>query len=196
MYFLNRNNILIKPGNFDHLIIFFITAFDIHTLLNMELEPAVKPISLQSPSFPIIGSGEVPNKSPSPHLPQSPPPAPASPPPQLITDEPIKDETQMETSETKDVELSTVELADDVSNQGGNEIAKIENTDNVTAPNRFYTPDEEENAQGPPHETVFEESESVSYVPPFNNPIYPNDSFTSYTSAIGKYVPLYEILPL
>lgn len=152
----------------------------------MELEPTVKPVSLPSPSIPVVGSGEVPSKSsPSPQPSQSSPPPPASPP--VTTDEPLQDPpTCMDTSDTQDAELSTVAEVDDVSNKEG-EIAKDGKGDNGTGPNLFYTPDEEEHVTvASPREAVFEEPESVSYVPPFNNPIYPNDSFTSYTSAIGE----------
>ncbi|XP_060528091.1 uncharacterized protein LOC132703064 [Cylas formicarius] len=54
-------------------------------------------------------------------------------------------------------------------------------------PNVFYTPDDDDDHEGagttrfepaPPPES------SVSYVPPFNNPIYPNNNFNAYTSTI------------
>lgn len=60
-----------------------------------------------------------------------------------------------------------------------------EKCDSVTDPVLYYTPDEEESD---PTEGKFNKTESTSYVPPFNNPLYPNNtSYTSYGSVIGKY---------
>lgn len=53
----------------------------------------------------------------------------------------------------------------------------------------FYTPDEEEKRAGENIQEGYEEVEPVEYVPPFNNPIYPNDNdnFPSYASGLGKF---------
>lgn len=156
----------------------------------MELEPTVKPLSLSNSSFPAVGNTDLqPKSSPSPPPPpDSPPPHPASP---LITAEESAEESQtaVETSTPQEVEVQTPVDVEDVSNTEDSVITKDDRSGNSPAPNRFYTPDEEENVEEAttPCELAFEESESVSYVPPFNNPIYPNESFTSYTSAIGKY---------
>lgn len=48
--------------------------------------------------------------------------------------------------------------------------------------NLFYTPDEDERLPVP----ELTEVDGVNYVPPFNNPVYPNSNFSSFTSAIGK----------
>lgn len=48
----------------------------------------------------------------------------------------------------------------------------------------YYTPDEEEADAA---DEKFNKTESTSYVPPFNNPLYPNNiSYTTYGSVIGK----------
>lgn len=53
-------------------------------------------------------------------------------------------------------------------------------------PVMYYTPDEEESEAT--DDGKFNKIESTSYVPPFNNPLYPNNvSYTSYGSVIGKY---------
>lgn len=49
--------------------------------------------------------------------------------------------------------------------------------------NLFYTPDEDERLPV----TELTEVDGVNYVPPFNNPVYPNSNFSSFTSAIGKF---------
>lgn len=50
-------------------------------------------------------------------------------------------------------------------------------------PHMFYTPDEEEEIE----ETEFPEVESINYVPPFNNPIYPSINYTSLIDEEGRY---------
>lgn len=55
------------------------------------------------------------------------------------------------------------------------------NSSSEKEPVLFYTPDEDDG------EEKFEKVESTSYVPPFNNPLYPNSSsYPSYGSVIGK----------
>ncbi|XP_066157225.1 microtubule-associated protein 1B isoform X1 [Euwallacea fornicatus] len=53
-------------------------------------------------------------------------------------------------------------------------------TSNENVGNMFYTPDDEEKTTT----TTFEEADPVNYVPPFNNPVYPNSNFASFTSTI------------
>lgn len=48
----------------------------------------------------------------------------------------------------------------------------------------YYTPDEEESEIANAAST--EKVESASYVPPFNNPLYPNSTYTNYGSVIGE----------
>lgn len=171
--------------------LFFVSAIDVQSILNLELEPTTKPLSISTPSFATIGSSDLQPKSspspPPPPPPDSPPPHPASPP---ITLEESAEESQttVETSTPQEVEAQPPVDVEDISNTEDSVITKDDEGENSSAPNLFYTPDEEETCEETtaPSEPVFEESESVSYVPPFNNPIYPNDSFTSYTSAIGK----------
>nr|XP_008192438.1 PREDICTED: uncharacterized protein LOC103312751 [Tribolium castaneum] len=142
-------------------------ALDVEAILNCELPPVVKTIP-PSPTFPIPGSCDVTltaAKS-SPILEAAPPnPAPVS-------------SSSPPTVENEEPEVESEEIAE-------------EQTEVGVKPNMFYTPDEEEagvdeNAQG-----SFEEIDSVDYVPPFNNPVYPNDSnFTAFASVLdeeGRY---------
>lgn len=149
-----------------------VTALDVESLLNLEFEPKLKAtVPLPSPTFPIPGSSEV-SRDQSTTRSDSPCPEP-----------PVESPTDLALTEEKSSSPKFEEAASEkelvnTSLDSGDEKEKEE-----SAPNLFYTPDEEETEQT---ETVFEESESISYVPPFNNPIYPNDSFTTYTSTIGK----------
>lgn len=57
-------------------------------------------------------------------------------------------------------------------------------------PEMFYTPDEEdmdkEEELDKIKDTTEFDVECTNYVPPFNNPVYPNSSFTSFGSVIGE----------
>ncbi|XP_018575451.1 uncharacterized protein LOC108914194 isoform X2 [Anoplophora glabripennis] len=139
-------------------------ALNVEAILNLELEPKVKPIPIPSPTFPIPGSSEVTRETtPTPKPPLSPERSvsPAVLPPEKSPSPPV------------DIEMEEEPAAENVPEKG--------TTDENVEPNLFYTPDEEEAMQA---ERVFEESNSVNYVPPFNNPVYPNSSFTNYTSTI------------
>lgn len=161
-------------------------AIDVQSILNLELEPKVKPIPLPSPTFPIPGSADVASKPPlSPEPPASPTPHLASPP--STPETPIEEVSKSVGPPVPEKELQTATNVEDVSNTDDASATKNGEHEDETSTNRFYTPDEDENEEEvSKDEPVFVEPESVSYVPPFNNPIYPNDSFTSYTSAIGK----------
>ncbi|RZB66669.1 uncharacterized protein BDFB_011626, partial [Asbolus verrucosus] len=147
-------------------------ALDVEAILNCELPPVVKTIP-PSPNFPIPGSCDV-NMTQSKSSPVlenvSVNPVVSSKSPVAFIAPVLEQEqtTEVECEETDDKE-------DEVS----------------VKPNMFYTPDEEERGteENPP--VGYEEIDSVDYVPPFNNPIYPNDSnFTSYASVIdeeGRY---------
>lgn len=54
-------------------------------------------------------------------------------------------------------------------------------------PTMFYTPDDEEPVQAPAaEEENAQNPDTSSFVPPFNNPLYPNCSYTTYGSVIGN----------
>lgn len=72
-------------------------------------------------------------------------------------------------------EFSETEVTTE-SDEVSEELEKIEDDD--IKPHMFYTPDEDEI-----EEKEFSEIQSISYVPPFNNPIYP---CINYTSIIGE----------
>ena len=67
----------------------------------------------------------------------------------------------------------------------GNKKDNAEITANAVNPEMFYTPDEEDVDKTEKNEIeTAEVVESTNYVPPFNNPVYPNSSFTSFGSVI------------
>lgn len=148
---------------------------------------------MSSSNFGLLGSSDERTKlSPTPPPPPEsppPPPLPQSTPPPLAIEE-LAEESHPPVEPTDSQGVVSESPIDNVDNstKDGSVITETDKNDKSPAPNLFYTPDEEENeVEVSPHEPVFEETECVSYVPPFNNPIYPNDNFTSYTSAIGKY---------
>lgn len=163
-----------------------LAAIDVQSILNLELEPKVKPIPLPSPTFPIPGSAEVLPKQSSPQLPSSPIPPPPSVSSPVSHDESIEQSSESVEPQESEQESNTSTKVVDVSMEEDTTPTKDDTNDDGSDPNLYYTPDEEENEVVTQREPVFEEPESVSYVPPFNNPIYPNDSYASYTSAIGK----------
>ncbi|KAJ8931904.1 hypothetical protein NQ314_015173, partial [Rhamnusium bicolor] len=140
-------------------------ALNVEAILNLELEPKVKPIPIPSPTFPIPGSCEVTREVVT--------PKPCLSPDRSISP-PVLSPTKSR-SPSVDVDVEEESAVDDVAH-------KEENKEDVQ-PNMFYTPDEEEGIHPDP---VYEESNSVNYVPPFNNPVYPNSSFTAYASTIGE----------
>ncbi|KAJ8973338.1 hypothetical protein NQ317_004650 [Molorchus minor] len=140
---------------------FWIIMLNVDAILNLEMEPKVKPIPIPSPTFPIPGTREVakdnqpmagtsitnpilsPEKCVTPQA--------RSPSPPVDKHHLLKSLLSLKSQKTEDLQT-----------------------------NVFYTPDEDE-AQTQP---VFEETSDINYVPPFNNPVYPNTSFTTYSSTI------------
>lgn len=166
----------------------FFLAIDVQSILNLELEPKVKPA--QSSTFSIPGSTETtaPKSPLSPECPASPPPQ-TSISPTLIPEESTENTESVDLPVTEEGEQITANVDDNCSNQENISKKDDKKDEDSSATNIYYTPDEEEHVERVTRrEPVFEEPESVSYVPPFNNPIYPNDSFTSYTSTIGKKI--------
>nr|CAI5865072.1 unnamed protein product [Callosobruchus analis] len=182
-------------------------ALNVEAILNLELEPKTKPLPLPSPTFPIPGSDivrevlslgkeggiavnatSIPTQSGPPPTIQEPivpppPPKELTPPPPP----PPPPEELMDVEEGNDVPAVDVEPTNDDSQttQPGQATPKgnPKETDGDSSSNFFYTPDEEDGRSEKKPVSV-EESESISYVPPFNNPVYPNDSFTTYTTTI------------
>jgi adenosine/AMP kinase len=140
-------------------------ALDVEAILNCELPPVVKTMP-PSPNFPIPGSCDATGPKSSPG--ESAPPNPASKSPVGFVPPPEHEPAEAECEENEEKE-----------------------NDDGVQPNMFYTPDEEERGTDENAQGGYEEIDSVDYVPPFNNPIYPNDSnFTSYASVLdeeGRY---------
>lgn len=136
------------------------------TFLNWDIPPVVKPtLSLPSPTFPIPGSSE-----------------------------PIVSrETMVQASEETEQHKVTAMVTSKVSEEEVVVEGKVEEENKEEQDKSkplYYTPDEEEDAGGTVasvKETSEKfEKESTNYVPPFNNPLYPNSNYTSYGSVIGE----------
>ncbi|KAL3268938.1 hypothetical protein HHI36_008025 [Cryptolaemus montrouzieri] len=83
-------------------------------------------------------------------------------------------EEEKQITEEKEIEVADVLKANEGSN--GEEGPEIK-------PHMFYTPDEDEEIG----EKSFASIESINYVPPFNNPIYPSTNYTSVIDEEGRY---------
>ncbi|XP_044755691.1 uncharacterized protein LOC123314454 isoform X2 [Coccinella septempunctata] len=111
---------------------------------------------------------------------------------------PITDERQPE--DVVMTEIPEKEIVDDKETSSAEEVMDFEEApeedeedddeaeigEKGVKPHLFYTPDEEEEEEEV-EEKEFPETESVSYVPPFNNPIYPSISYTSVIDEEGRY---------
>ncbi|KAJ8938709.1 hypothetical protein NQ318_007997 [Aromia moschata] len=144
-------------------------------ILNLELEPKVKPIPIPSPTFPIPGTTceiirDAPTSAPTPICP------PLS--PELLDAPPIVPCTRSPSPPVEE-EIKNVSTAEDTPMEEIHPSDEVKTDD--MQPNIFYTPDEEEEV---PPQPTYEETSSINYVPPFNNPVYPNTSFPAYTSTI------------
>lgn len=156
-------------------------AINVETLLKCDLSPPLKTtLPLSSPTFPIPGSTETTNtiaskheesvvESPSSVTVVSPRPSPQ---PQQLQQQLPQEQLEQQPSQPS---VSNVEI-----NESEKKSSSVD-------PGMFYTPDEEESE--PADDGKFNKIESTSYVPPFNNPLYPNNiSYTTYGSVIGKYI--------
>ncbi|XP_057663470.1 uncharacterized protein LOC130898292 isoform X1 [Diorhabda carinulata] len=157
-------------------------TLNLKAILNLDLEPKVKPVHNQQ--IPLEESSEVtvetvvsdvkvPISPDIPALPESPIPIANPPAPDVSSNT----EELMETDEISVTDPEPLNTTDEK-----------ESDSKETAPlNMFYTPDEEDVVETSAKEeplVTFEETESVSYVPPFNNPVYPNSSFATFSSSI------------
>lgn len=142
--------------------VFLITALAVSSLLKADLQP----LSLKTTTLPL-------------QSPTFPIPGSASEPTPRITSPDMP--TQSAYLQQSTAPLSPVNKS---------ELKEVAVSD--SNPVMYYTPDEEE-APGPSVEEgkLMDKPETTSYVPPFNNPLYPNSSYTSYGSVIGnepKYI--------
>lgn len=157
----NNDNKHIWPSFPSYNVIIIITALNVETLLKCDLPTPMKStIPLSSPTFPIPGSSDPlpPQSSITTHCePQY------NPPEHLPPSEPTK---QVETVKVEKLQPPIVQ--------------KISTGDSVM----YYTPDEEELEIS---NGGTEKVDSADYVPPFNNPLYPNSTYTNYGSVIGTF---------
>lgn len=140
--------------------------------------------SINPPSVPLSLLSEL-SMSPTLRAPSTPEdrtytPVPLPPNPVNETDEVSTPEQGVEVVSKTDEQMQVDELPVDETEEkppSGGE------TQQERDANLFYTPDEDERL--PVAELT--EVDGVNYVPPFNNPVYPNSNFSSFTSAIGKF---------
>lgn len=127
------------------------------SLLNCELPPVVKAIPiLSSPTFPIPGSSEQPNKD---------------------------NEDLDETVEIEEEQNTTVELPAEQDVQGVEEEQNVEH--DLKHPVLYYTPDDEETEHTNNTKESVCNAEEIDDAPPFDNPVYPSNTYGSLTSTIG-----------
>lgn len=167
-------------------------ALDVQTILNCELPSVVKTIP-PSPNFPIPGSCDLNAATAaarsSPNVestlpPSSMSPSPVNPP--VVGSSVTFTPTPQNFAEKKTESPAACQKSVD---NGPNDVE--------TSPKKsilFYTPDEEEKRAGENIQEGYQEVEPVEYVPPFNNPIYPNDNdnFPSYASGLGKFYSIFK----
>ncbi|CAG9822140.1 unnamed protein product [Phaedon cochleariae] len=161
-----------------------VTALNIETIVNLETETKPATLPFPSPTFPIPGAVEV-SSTDGP---------PLDPPQQLLeTPEVCKTETEVGVEETKVERMETEDIPATEESQAIDQVeGSTDAQPNPVSPGRQEVEgmeeeeeeEEEEEVAVVPSEPAFEEAESVSYVPPFNNPVYPNESFTNYSSTI------------
>lgn len=157
--------------------VFLFVVLNVETFLNWEMSPVVKTsVPLPSPTFPIPGSGDVQKASPVVCKEQQSPPSSFS-------------QQQEEAAPCDEPEMAE-ETKESVGGESQAKEDEKEDENEETKTVLFYTPDEEEATEGKAEEGLekYENVEGTSYVPPFNNPVYPNTNFTAYGSVIGKCV--------
>ncbi|XP_072385367.1 uncharacterized protein upSET isoform X3 [Diabrotica undecimpunctata] len=148
-------------------------------ILNMEIEPKGKSAQpLPGQQYHVLGNTEPTAKESDSQPPASPEQVPMMCSPPLV----VKS-LKPEAMETEDISSPETE------NQNLEEIVDVKEEENKEAApsNMFYTPDEEDTTEVVDKEepsAAFEEPECVNYVPPFNNPVYPNSNFPTFSSTI------------
>lgn len=145
------------------------------TFLNWDIPPVVKPtLPLPSPTFPIPGSSE---------------PIASRETTAQASEESEQRKVTVTSPPPPPTTTTTSKVSVEVEAAVESEIEGEKEEEDKSKP-LYYTPDEEEDAgatvaRAKETSEKFEE-ESASYVPPFNNPLYPNSNYTSYGSVIGE----------
>lgn len=167
--------------------VFPVTALNMESFLNWEVPTVKTSFPLSSPTFPIPGSSELLVNKEQPAISSASPPRPTTPtkqqtpPPEEPTASPVQPIETEEPPVIKEDPKNELEV-EKHGDMPKNDADHKEKAETVL----YYTPDEEEAGET---EKVVEKLVELetSYVPPFNNPLYPNNSYSSYGSVIGKH---------
>lgn len=154
-------------------------VLNMETIMTCDFDPQTKPsVQKYSPTFPLSNICIATSESVFNPSEKSPQPAETEDAQETETSEKQEEKSEL-TSDKNEPVASSAETS--VSNK---EISAVD-------PELFYTPDEEDKTGQEPEVEEPEKAEeydveSTNYVPPFNNPLYPNCSFTSFGSVIGE----------
>ncbi|XP_022918651.1 myb-like protein X isoform X2 [Onthophagus taurus] len=171
-------------------------SINVETILKRDLPSPPKPnliLPLSSPTFPIPGSGDVSNELP---------PLQTPPPQQQIQNQSMQFQQiqqQKVIQEVDDCAVSEIPLEQPSETtitvaEGDEEMLEETLSDTIRSsepPVLYYTPDEEEMEMTVTESDGIDDTDggSASYVPPFNNPLYPNSNYTNYGSVIDDDAP-------
>lgn len=182
-----------KPGKLLRISAIFKITFhglviDMAAILNCDIESKIiLPSPLSSNAIALASLSEL-SMSPTLRAPMTPDRAytPVLPPEPLKSSSPIR---EIEIDEDREVFVQreeSVEIQEEQSNVGFNEEGGDKNVETKDGEqgeektNLFYDPDDDERPA-----VVLEEPADAKYVPPFNNPVYPNSNF-NFASTIGE----------
>ncbi|XP_030761841.1 uncharacterized protein LOC115886711 isoform X2 [Sitophilus oryzae] len=174
-------------------------VLDVNAILNCDLEPVQRssPHTLTNPGFSSTSFCES-SMSPTLLKPSDIPDRTCTPPADDMDNETTEEKHEDEEVKT-DEEMPLVEEESALMEESGS-VEKMETSDcgkeeetlppvnereessEKSSSHLFYTPDDDEDRAD--RAAPVAEPEEVNYVPPFNNPVYPNNNFTSFTSAI------------
>lgn len=157
-------------------------VIDMTSILHCDMESKIKPPQLSSSSFPSATFCDL-SMSPTLRAPGTPDRAYTPILPPVVSSECTSGNKDDDKLNKECDDRPTEEKMKEEDPKANNEqtIGDVDmQSEEEKEPNMFYTPDEDEDRGVPECESA----ESTNYVPPFNNPVYPNSNFASFTSTI------------
>ncbi|XP_076266838.1 SET domain-containing protein upSET isoform X1 [Rhynchophorus ferrugineus] len=162
-------------------------VLNVSSILSCELEPRLRTSSPQLTNNPGFSAGPICDRSMSP-TPKAPETADGTHTPVLAPVPTLPSTTAAEDAGEPEEDESVERDADAEEERTRERETPVEavmvgapTTEEDKSSNLFYTPDDDEDREVASFEGG---PEAVNYVPPFNNPVYPNNNFTSFTSSI------------